>query len=621
MSKSQPMSRPKPHCSLLLYLYPSLTLLIVSTLWWPTCKSTILSHSLPSGSKETILPEIRNTAPLQWTPCPDMSSFRCSFFTVPLDYSNPTAEDSSVIAIRMLPATVPDSERLGTIFTNPGGPGTSGHSFLVRSGPALSVIFEGKYDIISWDPRGVNMSTARISCHSTNLERQLFSLSHTNGDLNHRDLSISGANTTLLIASAHAELLADVCRDALGDKVIRSVTTVNVARDLEEMRKAVGEGGLRYWGFSYGTTLGATYAAMFPEQAERLILDGVVFAPEQYTSFLAHGISSGDATSEVFNGFISRCVSAGPSRCALAKNNTSSSQLAQHFWDLADRLDVFPVPVVHPKSTAVPSILQRSDLLLATFAAMLRPASWAALAQAIFNLDSGDGRALAALSGAGGTTWDLKNLTDGQRAEAAGWDTGREMGENEADMAVSCGDGPPFSEGFDASWTKEWLDWKEQLVSLNPLSGAIWFKKMVRCRQWGRIQPPPERYQGSWKMGEDLKPPKYPILFVSNAHDPVSPISSGRQMVDLFGKENARLLENNAYGHASTSEPSLCIAKAVREYMINGTLPIEGTICEPEEGIIFPATTNARDIGGKYTQGDNMIVQALIELSNAVDGR
>ncbi|KAJ6622149.1 TAP-like protein-domain-containing protein [Mycena sp. CBHHK59/15] len=558
---------------------------------------------------------VREKSTLAWRACPDNSTFFCSFLTVPLDYSNPTAPDNSVVAIRLYPASVSHSERLGTIFTNPGGPGTSGHATLLKNGPSLSAIFEGKFDIVGWDPRGVNMTTPRISCHSTELRRQLFLLSHESGDLGLNGLLASTANRTLMIASARSQLLTDLCRDVVGDKVLRSVTTVNVARDLEQMRKAVGEDGMFYWGFSYGTTLGATYAAMFPQHAKRIILDGVVFAPEQYTSLFEHGLSSADSTSQVLEGFVSNCVSAGPSGCALMRNEArNASELLKHIWDLVSRLQTSPLPVVHPNSHAVPSILRPADLLLSMFSVMLRPANWRMLAAALADLESGDGRAIAALSGIGGRNWDLRNLTDGERAIEAGWDAGREMGANEADMAVSCGDALLSPEGNDATWTKVWLDWHEQLVSANPLGGAIWLRKMMRCRHWARIRPPPERYEGKWKMGEDLKPPVHPILFVSNTYDPVSPLSSGRRMVEVFGKENSRLMQNDAYGHCSVSQPSTCIEKAIREYMINGTLPAEGTTCQPDDGIIFPLEDYSH-IREDYEEGSDIGPQVLNHLS------
>ncbi|KAJ7154178.1 hypothetical protein C8R46DRAFT_1227785 [Mycena filopes] len=543
---------------------------------------------------------------IKWNTCPDDTSFLCSFLDVPLDYSDEASEDYATLAIRLYPATVPPSQRLGTIFTNPGGPGSSGHALLLKTGPALSTIFHGKFDIVSWDPRGVNMSTPRISCHPTELHRQLFSLQHNNnnGDM---DFDTSTPNITLLTASARAELLTELCRFNVGDKVLRSVTTVNVARDLEQLRKAIGEGDLLYWGFSYGTTLGATYAAMFPEHVQRMVLDGVVYTPEQYSSLLEHGMSSGDSTSKVFDGFVSSCIAAGPTRCSLIKDrHMDASQLKQHILNLLNRLRVSPVPVVHPPSNKVPSILRPLDLLLPIFAALLRPANWATVASAIADLDShGDGRAIAALGGAGGSAQlDLRNQTDGERAKDAGWGRGRgrSMGlaANEAAIAVSCGDAPPFAVVGDAAgWTQEWLDWREQLVSSDFINIGVVFNLRLRGT----------RASGGWGM---IYGHRSIQSFSCPTHmqvDPVSPISSGRRMVEVFGSNNSRLVENHAYG-----QPSLCIARAIREYMIEGTLPEEGTVCEPEDGTIFP------DMNPEHTfEGEGgLVVQALHELSRAM---
>ncbi|KAF8205487.1 hypothetical protein K438DRAFT_512440 [Mycena galopus ATCC 62051] len=363
---------------------------------------------------------------------------------------------------------------------------------------------------------------------------------------------------------------------------------------------------------------------MFPENVQRMVLDGVVYAPEQYNSLLEHGMSSGDSTTKALDGFISSCIAAGPSQCALVKDGTlEPSQLSKRIINLLNRLHASPLPVAHPNFLAVPTILLPSDLLRTIYATLLRPMNWANLAFAIAELENGDGRAIATFSGTGGNVWDLRNLTDAERGEEAGWGNGREMGPSEADIAISCGDAPLFPKAGSTAWTRTWLDWRGELVSSDAISGPIWFNKMIRCRHWGRIRPPPERYEGQWKMGHDLTPPAHPILFVSNtyvskfnstlmslsnlAKDPVTPISSGKRMVELFGHNNARLLENNAYGHCSISQPSLCIAKAIREYMIDGTLPAEGTVCEPEKGTIFPSN-------GTYAERNELMLRIASNL-------
>ncbi|KAJ7061526.1 hypothetical protein C8F01DRAFT_1137680 [Mycena amicta] len=548
------------------------------------------------------------------------------FFDVPLDYDAPTDPDKVVIALRMFPATVPFSERIGSIFTDPGGPGASGHGGLLRTGPLLSDIFEGKFDIISWDPRGVNMTTPRISCHPTDLYRALFSLNNDNPEISFEPEDRALLKRSLLVGDARTKLLTSLCRESLGDKVLRSVTTVNVVRDMEEMRKAVGEGGMRYWGFSYGTLLGATYVAMFPEQAERFILDGVIYAPEPYSSMLNDAIGTGTSINGEFDGFISYCAAAGPERCGLATNTSSPSDLSTRISALASRLEHTPLPVSLPNPTVggIPTLLHRTHLIRAIFTSFYRPNSWSALAEAIAATETGDGTLLAGLSGAGGRDWpDLRrNITDSERAAEGGWN-GREMGPSEAAIAVMCGDAPPFvvAADDDDGWTGEWLGWRDQLMEPNPLGGASLFTVMVACRHWGQVQPTPERYEGPWEMGVDLRKPKNPVVFLSNSFDPVTPIANSIRMVELLGVDNARLLHNNGYGHCSTNHPSLCIAKTLKAYMIEGTLFENGTVCEPEEGIIFPPVEKTEvasvEDGHGYSDDDRELASTLRALADA----
>ncbi|KAJ7138078.1 TAP-like protein-domain-containing protein, partial [Mycena epipterygia] len=175
-------------------------------------------------------------------------------------------------------------------------------------------------------------------------------------------------------------------------------------------------------------------------------------------------------------------------------------------------------------------------------------------------------------------------------------------------------------EGDAEAWTKEWMGWRNQLAAPNPLGGPGWFEGVVSCCNWGSVQPPPARYEGAWEMGVDLRKPKNPVIFVSNSYDPITLIASGRRMVEMFGKDNAWLLHNNGYDHCSTSHPSVCIAKALKAYMIDGTLFEEGTVCEPDEGIVFPPKESDGDkkedfVG--YSEEDRELARALRCLADA----
>lgn len=149
----------------------------------------------------------------------------------------------------------------------------------------------------------------------------------------------------------------------------------------------------------------------------------------------------------------------------------------------------------HPTNGAVPSVLHRGDLIGAIFSAMYRPNSWAALAEAIARAEDGNGTALAELSGAGGAKWDehRRNITDAQRADNAGWGAGREMGQSEAGMAVSCGDAPPFEvgQGDVELWTGQWLKWRDEVRLRNNIPSYVLVQFLLAgCTEptrWARV--------------------------------------------------------------------------------------------------------------------------------------
>nr|GAT54870.1 predicted protein [Mycena chlorophos] len=138
---------------------------------------------------------------------------------------------------------------------------------------------------------------------------------------------------------------------------------------------------------------------------------------------------------------------------------------------------------------------------------------------------------------------------------------------------------------------------------------------------WARVQPTPERYDGPWKIGVDLRRPKFPVAFVSNSFDPITPINNAVRMVDLLGVENARLLHNNAYGHCSTNHPSLCVAKHIRAYMTDGIVFENGTLCEPEPGFVFPDPgSDPKERVAElqiYSEQDKKLVETLRQLAEA----
>ena len=194
---------------------------------------------------------------LRWEPCGDRR--QCSSLDVPVDPADPTGARVS-LSLARLPATDADA-RIGTLITNPGGPGGSGVEFLGNNGTFNDEI-NRRFDIVSWDPRGVG-GTAPLQCGSG------FADTFLHADLAPRD----AAGRAALQASFAADV--EACTKGDGSLLAHIATDAAVA-DLEAIREAIGGDQITYVGFSYGTLIGLRYAEQHPDGLRAMVLDGVV---------------------------------------------------------------------------------------------------------------------------------------------------------------------------------------------------------------------------------------------------------------------------------------------------------------------------------------------------------
>ena len=201
-----------------------------------------------------------------WQPCPDpgQRGFDCATAQVPLDYSDPQSATIELAVIRHL-ATDP-ANRLGTLFFNPGGPAGPGTVQLPQWLHFFPATLQARFDLISWDPRGVGASTA-VRCFATREDEQKFFAGLPDGfpvgRTQQRDWISLYARFGLRCAERNGDLLAHV-------------STADTAKDLDLLRQAVGDPQLDFLGISYGTILGATYANLFPNKVRTMVLDGNV---------------------------------------------------------------------------------------------------------------------------------------------------------------------------------------------------------------------------------------------------------------------------------------------------------------------------------------------------------
>lgn len=203
---------------------------------------------------------------LSWRSCEDPrldpAGAQCADVTVPVDYSAPGGETMTV-AISRLPATDP-ARRHGVLLSNPGGPGGPGLDYPIDLSAGMTPEVRARYDLIGMDPRGIGRSAA-VNC------RWQEGFWIQSAGLDAGDFATSTARQAGLAAQ---------CAANEGPR-LRHITTRNTARDMDLIRSVLGEDRISYFGASYGTYLGAVFSQLFPDRADRFVLDSAV-DPEHY---------------------------------------------------------------------------------------------------------------------------------------------------------------------------------------------------------------------------------------------------------------------------------------------------------------------------------------------------
>ena len=135
----------------------SLALMAIASL--PALPLPAIADALPASVADVV-----PTPRLIWQACnpaPAQPGLDCATASVPLDYSKPFGESITLALIRH--KATDQARRIGSLFFNPGGPGASGILALplgFRSPPAelFPTPVRERFDVISWDERGVGAS-------------------------------------------------------------------------------------------------------------------------------------------------------------------------------------------------------------------------------------------------------------------------------------------------------------------------------------------------------------------------------------------------------------------------------------------------------------------------------
>ncbi|RDW90226.1 uncharacterized protein DSM5745_02001 [Aspergillus mulundensis] len=458
--------------------------------------------------------------------------FQCGTLDVPLDYSSQNSSEKLTLELLKAPAPL---ESKGSILVNTGGPGLPNRQDFSTLARNLIPLTGGQYDLIAFDSRGT-VNTAPLTCYEDPIQEIKSFLGQKPS--NKSDVAVGELWT-------RGTVDAEACFEA-GSKNGSVMTTAFVARDLVSVVDALEEDGLlRYWGFSYGTILGATVAAMFPERIDKIIFDAVQNVHEYYHA--QANFEEWELSDTLFSAIFSECVKAGPELCALAAHNETAEELEAAAYELLEisKYQPFPVGQLVVDYAAVKSTYAQS-----LYTQRAWPLTTALVDVLFYGTESSIEEVLSGLPHINITGLTLPGLAATDIALAG----------------IYCSDNQVRTESFD-----EFVPAIDKLYSLSQIMGDLGVSSYMRCQQW-KIKPK-ETYRGSLEHVQIKNPP----LFIGNTLDGHTPLKSAYNVSASF--EGSVVLEIDGYGHGSTAVPSECSLKAISAYWVNGTLPEPGTRC------------------------------------------
>jgi pimeloyl-ACP methyl ester carboxylesterase len=473
---------------------------------------------------------------VKWSACEGMDmpkDLQCGKVTVPLDYARPEGRTLDV-ALARYRAT---GDSRGSVLLNFGGPGGSGISELAVGGKEFMHLTNG-YDVVTFDPRGVGRSSP-VSCGPATLK--IMEATDADGGMN------DPADVLKRLRDAAAE-----CAKYSGP-VLAHIGTVDAARDMEVMRRALGDDRLNYLGFSYGTRLGAVYAARFPDKVGRMVLDGVDTLTEPLTE---QGLAGARGQQTALENFLDWCVE--DIACPFGQDARNAREQVGR---LVASLDSDPVP------SAFGEPFTGQDMVGAIGQALYSRELWPSLERALAQLlDDGDTRGLEGFS-SGGVTFPVREdkgagLTDEEEVPMDNLPA--------ALMAINCADDPdrPTAAQVTASLGRLRARYEEA----SPVFGRYRLTQVLMC--YGRPK-------GTDYIRDDVKDlDTAKLLLVGTRGDPATPYRWTVETADRLGP-SAVVLDNRGEGHTGYAS-SECVHRKVDDFLLYGSLPPDGSSCGPE---------------------------------------
>lgn len=477
------------------------------------------SASSSSGTSSK-LPDSLTSQKLDWGRCKATADgpapggdWQCATLKTPLDWNKPNGETIGLALIRSK-STGGQDDRIGSLLFNFGGPGGSGVSTMPSYAGIVSSLHD-RYDLVSWDPRGVGGSEG-VRCRSDKDIQAAESVDATPDD---------AAEETAYLEDA-ADFGAG-CEKAAG-KLLSHVSTTDTARDMDLMRQVLGDKRTHYFGISYGTELGGVYAHLFPKNVGRLVLDAVV---DPSADTVGHAKNQARGFQRALDNY-------------LKSTGQDPKQGTQKIVDLLNQIDAKPLPASSGRELT--QTLAVTGIVLPLYSEQ----SWPTLTSALDAAEDGDGSELLALA-------DGYNERD---------PSGRYGTTTHSQRVISCLDGKqrPTPEE-----TKKLLP---EFRTISPAFGEfLGWDTAGWCHDW----PVP----GQFDTPEVSAPGAEPVLVVGNTGDPATPYEGAKKMADELGDDVGVELTWKGEGHGAYGSGSDCVDSTVDAYLLKGTVPKDGKVC------------------------------------------
>ncbi|MFG1604070.1 alpha/beta fold hydrolase [Actinoplanes sp. NPDC049265] len=481
----------------------------------------------------------RVRARLDWTPCFDIAE--CATATVPLDYDQPDGATTQLAVLRVKARD--QAHKIGSLFVNPGGPGGSATSMALAAGSALDGEVRDRFDVVGVDPRGIAMSQ-NVRCWKSTAEQEA---------------ALRGAEVAFPVGPAEERAyLGAVARlgracSTTGRPLSGSMSTAEVARDMDVIRRAVGDPALTYLGFSYGTALGQYYANLFPDRTRAIVVDGVI-DPEAWTGVrtgryqvLDERMNSAGGAERALGEILRRCDAAGEDYCAFAAGDPRRNWKA-----ITDRLRREPVVFDGPGGPVTITYA----MFLATAVGMMYDTEAGALVTGF----AAEVRALQRDPSDAAAGKALLSRVKARSDDPADYDNGPEAG-----TSVFCTDGIVPAD------PRTWVGAAARAERRSPNAGRYWSWVSAPCARDTWTVHDEDSY-----LGPFTKRTRAPLFYLGSFWDPATnydaSVSASRR------QPGARLLSANNWGHTGYLT-SPCTTTTVDEYLLRGTLPARGATC------------------------------------------